>query len=30
MKFKDYKNMFHAFSFEETKNIYNLDKYYKK
>lgn len=30
MKFKDYKNMFHAFSFEETKDIYNLDKYYKK
>ena len=30
MKFKDYKNMFHAFSFEDTKDTYNLDKYYKK
>ena len=22
--------MFHAFSFEDTKDTYNLDKYYKK
>lgn len=30
MKFKDYKNMFHAFSFEDTKDTYNIDKYYRK
>ena len=30
MEFKDYKNMFHDFSFDDNKVTHNIDKYYEK